>query len=262
MSDEIPTVYALKTGNPDQTTDDNNKPWGVFATIGFSVVIFLVFIIAQTLTAFLFTYIQIQDKPDAVLINELITLSSNGLGLAVSHIPGALAASLLVLLFAYTRENLSIKNYLKLNPPDLKQLLFWIAIMLFFAVAMEVVTRTIDRPLPEWMIESYRTAGILPLFWFALVIAAPIFEELLFRGFLLEGLRHSQLGNLGAIIITSVLWAVIHLQYEAFEVISIFLVGLILGYARIKTNSLYTTIIMHAFMNLVATAQVAAIINQ
>jgi len=127
---------------------------------------------------------------------------------------------------------------------------------------MEVVNQYTERPMPSWMVDSYKTAGVLPLFWFTLVIAAPIFEELLFRGFLFEGLRYSRIGNLGAIIITSALWASIHLQYELFEVVSIFLIGLLFGYAKIKTGSLYTSIIMHALMNLAATVQVALLVNQ
>lgn len=251
---------TMNTKLVDKTLQD--KPWGFFATIGFSLIIFLIFISVQSLAAFIFVFFQIQDKPDADFLNELTMLASNGLGISISLIPGALAGSLSIILFAYLHKRLTVKDYLKLYYPTIKQLLFWLAIMVLFAIAMEVVTYSMNRPLPEWMIESYKTAGILPLFWFTVVIAAPVFEELLFRGFLLEGLRHSRLGDLAAITITAALWASIHLQYEIFEIVSIFVIGLILGYARIKTNSLYIPIIMHAFMNFIATFQVAQIISQ
>jgi len=195
-------------------------------------------------------------------MGELTTLAGNGLGISVSLIPGTLAGSFLVILFAYLRKNNTTRHYLKLTRPTLKQLSLWTGLLILFALSMELIVYYVERPTPSWMIDSYRTAGILPLFWFTLVIAAPVFEELLFRGFLLEGLRYSWLGNVGAVVVTAALWAAIHLQYELFEVVSIFLVGLLLGYARIKSHSLYTTIIMHALMNLVATAQVAEIVNK
>lgn len=238
------------------------KPWNLLPTIGFSLVIFIVFIAVQTVAAGIFAYIQMQDNPQSSLLSELASLSTNGQGIAISSIPGALAGSLLVIIFAYLRQGITVKDYLKFHYPKLKQLLLWLGLLILFAVGLEALNVYLQRPTPSWMVDAYKTAGYLPLFWFAVIIAAPIFEELFFRGFMLEGLRHSPIGNLGAIIITSVIWASIHLQYELFEVVSIFLVGLLLGYARIKSNSLYTPIILHALMNLAATAQVAALISE
>ena len=44
----------------------------------------------------------------------------------------------------------------------------------------------------------------------------PVFEELFFRGFLLEGFRRTFLGTTGAVVLTSLLWAVIHTQYDLY----------------------------------------------
>ena len=82
-------------------------------------------------------------------------------------------------------------------------------------------------------------------------------EELVFRGFLFEGLRHSRLGNAGAIILASAVWASIHLQYEWFYVGQILVLGLLLGAARLFTRSLVPSILMHALVNGIATLQVA-----
>jgi len=236
-----------------------SSPWSVPATIGFSILIFIVFLGVQTVAIFALAASRINSDDATAVLNEVQLLVTNGFAISVSLIPSALFGSLLVLLFTYLKKNTSVKEYLRLKAPDLKQLLFWIGILILFNLGLEIVNHFIERPIPGWMIESYKTAGSLPLFWFALVVAAPVFEELFFRGFMLEGLRHSKLGNLGAVIITAAIWAAIHLQYELFEVATIFLIGLVLGYAKIKTDSLYTVIILHALMNFVATLQVATL---
>jgi len=69
------------------------------------------------------------------------------------------------------------------------------------------------------------------------------------------------MGRRGAILLTSLLWSVIHFQYDWYGVASIFASGLLLGYARMKTNSIIPTILMHSLMNLVATIQVAILIR-
>ena len=125
-------------------------------------------------------------------------------------------------------------------------------------LASDALTTILGRPLvPDVMVQTYRTAGILPVYWLALVVAAPLFEEVLFRGFLLEGLRHSRLGPVGAVVLTSLAWVAVHQQYGPYELATIFVVGLVLGTARVTSGSLYPSLLIHAGFNLVATIQTA-----
>jgi len=84
---------------------------------------------------------------------------------------------------------------------------------------------------------------------------APVLEEVIFRGFLLKGLANSVLGVYGAIFLTSLVWAVIHGQYEWGYMMLIFVIGLVLGYARMRTNSLFVPIMMHIIFNFVASVE-------
>jgi len=79
---------------------------------------------------------------------------------------------------------------------------------------------------------------------------------LFFRGFLFRGWKESRLGNVGTIVITSTLWAVIHVQYDLFGIAMIFCFGLLLGTVRCKTGSVPLCMVLHAIMNLVATIEV------
>ena len=111
------------------------------------------------------------------------------------------------------------------------------------------------------MTETYQTAKYLPLFWIALVVAAPLVEELFFRGFLFEGLRDSWMGSTGAILVTSIAWAAIHMQYEMFQMVMIGTLGVLLGIAKVKTRSLYIPIAMHSFNNLIAMVATSLSLN-
>ncbi len=88
-----------------------------------------------------------------------------------------------------------------------------------------------------------------------LVVMAPLGEELLFRGFLFGGLMQSRLGPLGAILVTSVLWSVIHIQYDWMIVGVIFVIGIVLGAVRWLSGSLWPPIVAHGVMNALAAAQ-------
>jgi hypothetical protein len=107
------------------------------------------------------------------------------------------------------------------------------------------------------MIDAYKTASSLPALLFAIVVVAPIFEEIFFRGFLFQGIRASRLGPLGAIGITSLFWAAIHLQYDIYGITTVFALGLLLGIARLRTNSIHLLMVMHSLVSLVATVETA-----
>ena len=84
-----------------------------------------------------------------------------------------------------------------------------------------------------------------------------MFEEVFFRGFLYGGLSTSAIGPIGAIIVTSAAWAAIHVQYGLYELITIFLFGLILGGARMHCRSLLVPFALHSVNNFAATLEAA-----
>jgi hypothetical protein len=108
----------------------------------------------------------------------------------------------------------------------------------------------LDRPIvTPFEQRVYKTAQNLWLLFFAIVVAAPAFEEIFVRGFIFQGLL-SPVGAKATVILTSLLWALVHLQYDAVEVSMIFAAGLLLGYARLQTNSIYVPMAMHSLWNL------------
>jgi membrane protease YdiL (CAAX protease family) len=111
----------------------------------------------------------------------------------------------------------------------------------------------------SFMTETYQTAGWLPLLWAAVVLFAPVFEETFFRGFLFAGIERSRFGSVGTIILTSLVWASLHLQYNFIGMATIVILGLVLGTVRLKTHSLWPSILIHVFWN--ATALVVTAVS-
>jgi membrane protease YdiL (CAAX protease family) len=80
-------------------------------------------------------------------------------------------------------------------------------------------------------------------------IAGPLMEEFVVRGFLFRGWSESFLGPVGAIILTSAVWALNHSQYDWFGQSIIFAFGLVLGHLRWSSKSTWTTVVAHSACN-------------
>jgi len=238
----------------------NPQHWGLWGTLGFGFLIFVVFGILQSVILFGVAFskglinLEMFGKDKAYSEKAIEQLAYNGDLIAFSEIPAAIVGVGLIFLFVSLKKPFPINNYLQLRMPlsPFKTLFKWIGIMLLVFIVMEGINILLDRETPDFMLKVYGSTNNKLLLWIAVVIAAPFFEEFLFRGFLLEGLRHTRLGVVGAILFTSASWAIIHMQYGWFEIVSIFFIGIIFAIAQLKTKSLYIPIAMHMFMNLVA----------
>ena len=80
-----------------------------------------------------------------------------------------------------------------------------------------------------------------------IAIFIPILEELMFRGFVLD-LAADAYGKWASIFISAIFFALIHPLY-ILTVLNAFWAGLVYGYLRIRTNSLWPSIILHSLWN-------------
>ena len=240
----------------------SSGPWGIWATLAFSLIIVAVFLAVQVLVSTILVAVELKRNPSLDVEAYGQTLANNGLVLALATIGGMLTTVALVGLFVRLRKDVSVAQYLHLHPVEPIALVRWLSIMLALVLLWDAVTYLLDRSvIPDFMVQAYRSAGSAPLFWLALVVAAPLAEEVFFRGFLFEGIRHTRLGGSGAVLLTSLGWALVHVQYDSYEISTVFVLGLMLAIARLRTNSLYTTIAMHALINLLATSEVVVYLH-
>ena len=80
------------------------------------------------------------------------------------------------------------------------------------------------------------------------VIMAPIFEEIVFRGIIQKGLINKGMNPATAIIISSVVFGLVH--GNPWQFVGAVLLGCVLGLVYHKTKSLLLPILLHAFNNL------------
>jgi membrane protease YdiL (CAAX protease family) len=99
------------------------------------------------------------------------------------------------------------------------------------------------------------TFSIQPIFLIGLIISS-MGEEVLFRGTILQALQQ-KFGTYAAIVITSVLFASVHLgnpHVEPLAIVATFLVGLLLGMMTVLTSSLWMPMGFHVVWNLLSSA--------
>jgi len=86
----------------------------------------------------------------------------------------------------------------------------------------------------------------LGIFFFTAAIAAPLFEEFLFRGFLLPSLTR-YLPVWGAIVTSGLLFAVAHLSLS--EILPLMVLGIVLGVVYTRSRNLLASMLLHSLWN-------------
>ena len=86
----------------------------------------------------------------------------------------------------------------------------------------------------------------LAIFFITASIAAPIFEEIMFRGFLLPSLTR-YVPVWGAIIISGFIFAIAHLSLS--EVLPLATLGIILGFVYTRSRNLFAPMLLHSLWN-------------
>lgn len=102
-----------------------------------------------------------------------------------------------------------------------------------------------SNPLLQIVLEE-RDPIALGIFLFTATIAAPVFEELLFRGFLLPSLtRYVSVGT--AIALSSLVFAIAHLSLS--EVLPLTVLGIVLGVVYTRSRNLLAPMLLHSLWN-------------
>jgi CAAX protease family protein len=226
-------------------------PWGIWATLGWAVLA----MVASSALGFA-AVIAVRPTLDA----NAADLLKDGLLLSISTIASAVA--MIAILAPVARgAKWPAGEYLALVKPRRADTVVAFAVLIVFLLGFDGLTYLLGRDIvTPFQVDTYvsaRASGSLLLLWVALVIAAPFGEELLFRGFLFRGWVTSERSTLPGILVISALFAVVHVQYDWFGVLQIFLIGLILAWARWQSGSTLLTMALHALINLWATIETA-----
>ena len=213
----------------------------------------IVFIVAQTGAVIAVGVVKAVLVPGFDIAEWASRADSDGLVVAAASFASAILCVPLVLFLVYRHEP-APWAFLGLRPVRAADLAIVCGVMIAFIVASDAINVwLLHRPLvPPFLRDSYISATT-PLFLLAaLVLAAPLVEELLVRGFLFGTLRAKGIRVGWVVAVTTLVFAVVHTQYDLHDVVVVGLIGLLLGLARARYESIVPSMAMHALSNAIA----------
>jgi membrane protease YdiL (CAAX protease family) len=241
------------------------RPLSGWATAGWAVLAFFAWLAAEALVLIVFLTRWFARNPGIPI--DVDKVAHNGYVVSIAAIV-SMAVQCGVVVLAIRRARHPVADYLGLvRRPHVREVAFCLVSVTVLLVASDVLSWTIGHDLvPPFMVKVYeatRDAGApaILLLLIAAVVAAPIGEEIMFRGFLFRGWAASPLGVAATIVVTAAIWAGIHVQYDWYGVVQVFCLGLLFGWVRARSGSTLLTIMMHAVCNIAATVETAVIVD-
>jgi len=191
----------------------------------------------------------------------LLILVSIGVGVPIYLIQLALGETLkgFMSFVGYSSQFIALilitRTWWKKNPKNNGILIFnnfpviILPVVIIVTMAMLIINVEITSwvPAPEWLMELFKDMAQDNLWGLlTLAVAAPILEEILMRGIVLDGMLKNY-NPWKAIVWSAVLFGIMHLN--PWQFVSAFFIGLVMGYLYWKTKSLLLCIFIHALNN-------------
>lgn len=230
------SLFSQNGDVPWSTPWDWETVWQVFI-VGF-------FLMGQIIVPLIVSVLQIKPGVASVRVQALFTLATYLF----------LAFSAIAVLY------LSIKKFLPLPPSwfrfKLRGNWFWWGLGGYCAALPLVIVVSLlnqqlwngqggSNPLLSLVLEGQDKVA-LGIFFFTAAVAAPIFEEFLFRGFLLPSLtRYFSVWQ--AILMSAFIFAVAHLSLS--EVLPLMVLGIVLGFVYTRSRNLLAPMLLHSLWN-------------
>src|SRR4029450_9327737 len=152
-------------------TVQERSVWGLWATLGWVV-------LALVSSQIIGTVVLILLRPDAISAG-MDALVKDGVVVTPPHIP-ANAGHVIILALGARRPGWSFTEYLGLVRPAARDAAAALWMLVILLLGYDALTYVLGRDIvTPFQLDTYRSAqnaGMLPLFWFALVVAAPVAE--------------------------------------------------------------------------------------
>ncbi len=228
------------------------KVWGLWATLALAT---LAFVLGQAMGIAALSLLKNFDPA---------RVDSDGTAVAIYTLIGN-PVEIVTLVLATRLSGTNVFEYLGLDIPRWRDIVIASAGLLMVIAAVDGLTFALGKELvPAFQLELHRTAqaeGTLPWLWLAIIVAAPVGEELLFRGFMFRGIVHEPRDALPGILVIALIWSMLHVQYDWFGTAQIFLIGVLFGLVRWRTGSTTLVILLHMLLNLESVAETVIVMG-
>ncbi len=248
-----------------------SKPTPLFSRLGALLLVIgmvVTFFISQLIGVYIAGKLILPATKNTTMGDIFFFGSNDGTVVSLSIIIGCvLLVAVSVLLIRVRGGN--VRKYLALQPFSWSVGIGMLGLLLIFMIGSQALTYLLNESPLVFVDPLYQSVSSVWLLIFAMVIVAPIYEELIFRGLLWSAIAEQfsnvanaeHRGTIVASLVTSVIFAVIHLQYGIYEIGTIVVLALIFCYARIKSGSLVLPMLLHVVNNGAAMAQYLAEIS-
>ena len=184
----------------------------------------------------------------ATLVSALVIIIpffslTDGIGLSLTYI----ASLLLSIAFAF-----NMRNNWQLPTASFPSAVIFLSVAIILSYGMVLEPLQALLPTSDTLLEMLRGVKEQPIPYFIMiVIAAPLLEEIFFRGVILDGFLKNYKA-LHAILVSAFIFALVH--GNLVQGLNAFILGVLFGWIYWKTKSIIPTIILHAINNALAFA--------
>lgn len=219
----------------------------VFLSAGLLVVFF----VSQIVGIVLFAPYFLPNAENLSTDAQLQLASQHGMVISFTAILSFFMVFFTILILAKLQKT-PLKTILPIKKSKLSLWIIFSIILVFLNTIFYQISLLLEREPMLFMDSLAQTANPLWVLILAVVLIIPIYEELIFRGFMWSALVNSKLGIVGASLITSGVFAWVHFQYGVVELMMIFALALLFGMARLYSGSLKLPIFLHITNNSIA----------
>jgi membrane protease YdiL (CAAX protease family) len=174
----------------------------------------------------------------------------------ISHLLMAALLAALILAVPDLRKSLAFLYVRSRAPPSIVDVMLFLGVMIAWAYGAHRLAAV--YPFLRWRPDLMNAAGYferfpqvsamhLALTFVVSGVLAPVIEELLFRGFLLNLLR-VRWGLWPSVIVSSLAFGAIHFEWASYASVA----GVFLALVYLKFGSLWPVTLLHGFYNIVA----------
>lgn len=191
----------------------------------------------------------------AKLIGYLVTVIINKWGYINPEFGGFVAyltvfgLTIAFAIWQFRRRGIKLRLRFSLKRANPVSILWGLLLVIVTSVVLEPLLNIFPAEYLENLQNKIGTGG-----WAIMttIVAAPILEEVLFRGILQQSLTE-KLGGWRGVLAAAAVFGIVHEIPQ--QMINAFFIGIILGYIYIKTRSLMPVILIHAVNNVIAFIQ-------
>ncbi|MBK1835189.1 CPBP family intramembrane glutamic endopeptidase [Roseibacillus ishigakijimensis] len=244
------------------------RPWGPWWSILWGFVVICVWQIAQIATLMVLSLLE--QGPAGLSGEALNSFMENAMqdGDAVGLMSffSALVACAMIVAIVKVR-GISLAEGLALRAP--RHWWMWLLVPPFWFAGVTLIGLLVENfQSDKSALDQEQIAGMvagadfLGYLLLGVAVGAPLFEEFLFRGLLHEGLRQTVIGRWGAMVLTALVFSLMHAQYQdpaAF--VMLFFLGCLFTLARELSGSLWIAVALHALQNAMVTTMMFLVLN-